>query len=162
MSDIVWAINPERDHLGDLTQRMRRFASDVFSARGIDFKFRLPVEEGELRLRANLRREVFLIYKEAVNNAVRHSGCTAAEIDLSVEGHRNLFLRLSDNGRGFDVTSKSTGHGLSSMRARTEALGGRLEITSEREAGTVLSFNIPLNPYDTGAPPGHDRRKQPA
>src|SRR5262249_44600008 len=159
MSDIVWAINPERDHLGDLTQRMRRFAGDVFSARGIDFTFRFQATDGDFRLHANLRREVFLVFKEAVNNAVRHSGCTAAEIDFSVGDNQRLSLKLSDNGRGFDLASHSNGHGLSSMRARTEALGGRLDIESGNGRGTILVFSIPLNPMEANG--SRENRKQP-
>jgi signal transduction histidine kinase len=76
MSDIVWAINPQKDQLRDLTQRMRRFASDSFTARNIRFQLRLPNEDEDIRIYASLRREVFLIFKESVNNMVRHSGCT--------------------------------------------------------------------------------------
>jgi ligand-binding sensor domain-containing protein/signal transduction histidine kinase len=151
MSDIVWAINPERDHLADLTQRMRHFASDVFTARGIEFTFRLPSFEQEFRVGANFRRELFLIFKEAVNNAVRHSECTEAEIEFRLDGG-GIFLKLSDNGRGFDVLSKSDGHGLASMRARTEGLGGKLEIVSDQQLGTTLTFIVPLGRQDSERP----------
>jgi signal transduction histidine kinase/ligand-binding sensor domain-containing protein len=147
MSDIVWAINPERDSLGDLTQRMRHFASDVFSARGIDFRFRLPDSERDLRVGANFRRELFLIFKEAVNNAVRHSGCTDAEIEFKVDGE-GMLLKIMDNGRGFDAQGNGSGHGLTSMRSRIEGLGGRLEIESHQGAGTTLTFVIPLGAGD--------------
>jgi signal transduction histidine kinase/ligand-binding sensor domain-containing protein len=147
MSDIVWAINPERDSLGDLTQRMRHFASDVFTARGIDFRFRFPDSERDVRVGANLRRELFLIFKEVVNNTVRHSGCSEAEIEFKVDGG-GVFLKFTDNGHGFDVLSKGSGHGLASMRARTEGLGGKLEIVSHQGAGTTLTFVIPLGHQD--------------
>lgn len=150
MSDIVWAINPERDHLGDLTQRMRHFAADVFSARGIDFRFRFPDSERDVPVGANLRRELFLIFKEAVNNSVRHSACTEAEIEFKVEG-RGVSLKVSDNGCGFDMLSQSNGHGLASMRARTEGLGGKLEIESNKASGTTLTFVIPLGHQDRAA-----------
>src|SRR5207248_1603874 len=146
MSDIVWAINPEKDSLGDLTQRMRHFAGDVFSARGIDFRFHLTDAGDDVRLGANLRRELFLIFKEAVNNAVRHSECTEAEIEFKADAH-SVLLRFSDNGRGFDMLSKSNGHGLKSMRARTEGLGGKLEIESKPDCGTDLTFAIPFKRY---------------
>ncbi len=115
MSDIVWAINPQKDHLNDLTQRMRRFASDVLTARNIAFEFSEPDEENDIPLGANIRREVFLIFKESVNNLVRHSACTEVKIDFQIaEGA--LKLTVSDNGKGFDVSQDSEGHGLSSMR----------------------------------------------
>ena len=147
MSDIVWAIKPERDHLGDLTQRMRHFASDVFTARGIEFRFKFPDFERDIRVGANLRRELFLIFKEAVNNAVRHSECTEAEIEFQVVGS-TVGLRVRDNGRGFDVQDKSNGHGLASMRARTESLSGKLTIESRPGEGTTLTFAFPLSAAD--------------
>src|SRR5262249_38491712 len=75
MSDIVWAINPRKDHLRDLTQRMRRFCSDTLTAHQIRFNFVAPSTEPDLKLGADLRREVFLIFKESVNNLARHAAC---------------------------------------------------------------------------------------
>jgi PAS domain S-box-containing protein len=143
MSDIVWAINPKKDQLSDLSQRMRHFASDVFTARGIDFRFRAPDAAQNIMVGANSRRELFLLFKEAVNNMVRHSGCSHADIEFRAEADR-LFLGLRDNGRGFDVSQGSSGHGLASMRERTEGLGGNLEIVSRQGEGTALTFTIPL------------------
>src|SRR5207247_11316470 len=68
MSDIVWAINPKKDHLSDLVQRMRRFASDLFTARQIEFSFNAPGDEQALKVGADLRRQVLLICTEAVKN----------------------------------------------------------------------------------------------
>jgi signal transduction histidine kinase len=101
MSDIVWAINPKKDHLSDLSQRMRHFASDLFTARQIAFRFYTPAAEHDITVGANVRRELFVIFKEAVNNLVRHSGCSDAELELTANGNE-LVLRVSDNGRGID------------------------------------------------------------
>jgi signal transduction histidine kinase/ligand-binding sensor domain-containing protein len=146
MSDIVWAINPEKDSLGDLIQRMRHFASDVFSARNIDFHFRFPDTEKDLKVSATFRRELLLIFKEAVNNTVRHSGCTEAEIEFKMD-HQGVLLRLTDNGRGFDVASKSQGHGLMSMRSRIETFSGKFDVESRQDSGTTLTFTIPMNGF---------------
>jgi PAS domain S-box-containing protein len=145
MSDIVWAINPNKDHLSDLSQRMRHFASDLFTARQIEFRFPATAAELDIKVGANVRREVFLVFKEAVNNIVRHSGCTEAAIELSGEP-QGLVLKLSDNGRGFDTSGGHEGHGLSSMRERTEGLGGRLELSSQAAQGTTLKVTVPLSP----------------
>jgi PAS domain S-box-containing protein len=143
MSDIVWAINPKKDHLSDLSQRMRHFASDLFTARQVDFRFRTPDTDGDVAVGANVRRELFLVFKEAVNNVVRHSACTEAALEFRAEPD-GLVLVVSDNGRGFDVRRASDGHGLLSMRQRTEALGGRFEVISTPGEGTLLSFTIPF------------------
>ena len=112
MSDIVWAINPKGDSLQNLIRRMRRFASDGFTARGTSIStFARPNVNRRVEMGADLRREVFLLFKEAVNNVLRHSKCTRAEIDVALDGDE-LLLRVSDNGKGFDATQETDGHGL--------------------------------------------------
>lgn len=152
MSDIVWAINPQKDFLHDLVQRMRRFASDVFTGRGIKFEFTAPEIEADLQLGANIRREVFAIFKESVNNAVKYSDCTAAAAKFRIERNR-LFLEISDNGKGFetkevlspDFRPEFGGNGLINMRRRAEELGGICEILSEIGKGTTVKVSVPLH-----------------
>lgn len=155
MSDIVWAINPKRDRLSDLAQRMRLFASDLLSARDIRFTFRAPDTARDITVGADLRREIYLIFKETVNNLAKHSGCTEAEIELKLAAGR-LVVRVGDNGRGFeaknnngdgeDPAQHSTmgGHGLGSMRARAEKLGGTYRIDSAPGRGAVVTLEVPV------------------
>ncbi len=143
MSDIVWAINPNKDQLSDLVQRMRRFASDLFTARRIEFNFSAPGEEQALKIGADLRRQVFLIFKEAVNNIARHSGCTKASIEMRIE-NKWLTMKVLDNGPGFDPCRISEGQGLASMRARALSLGGALQIISNQGEGTKVLLKVPL------------------
>jgi signal transduction histidine kinase len=144
MSDIVWAINPRRDQMRDLIQRMRRFASDVFTARAIAFSFRAPQDDHPLHVTADVRRHVFLVFKEAVNNVVRHSGATQADVDIRVDGNW-MTLTVCDNGRGFDPGQRGDGHGLVSMNDRACMMGGRLEVISHAGGGTMLRLTAPLN-----------------
>jgi len=150
MGDIVWAINPTKDHLSDLSQRMRHFASDVFTARQIEFSFRTPDAGRDIRVGANVRRELFLIFKEAVNNVVRHSGCSRAELELRAEPD-SLVLTVSDDGHGFDTGRASHGHGLHSMRERAEGLGGRFQLLSTAAGGTLLTLAIPIEQAGAGS-----------
>ncbi|HET9531563.1 MAG TPA: two-component regulator propeller domain-containing protein [Blastocatellia bacterium] len=143
MGDIVWAVNPDRDHLVDLVKRMRRFASDVFSARGIAFRFEAPPDDRDIRLGTETRREMLLIFKEAVNNIARHSECTEAGIEFILKGGR-LVLKLSDNGKGFDAEQTFDGNGLQSMRQRAERLGGSLEVASLNGKGTRVTLETPI------------------
>jgi signal transduction histidine kinase len=152
MSDIVWAINPRKDHLQDLIQRMRRFASDILSARGISLEFNTPSFAPEIPLGANARREVFLIFKESLTNIVKHSGATQIliEFDFSAD---SLTLKIVDNGKGFDpgkvpsalFAEEMGGHGILSMKKRAAELNGKFEIKSELGQGTVISFQLPLS-----------------
>jgi len=152
MSDIVWAINPKKDHLSDLLQRMRRFASDIFTARGIAFRFSAPDSGQDIEIGANVRREVFLIFKESINNIVKHSGCTRAEIEFHIIGDW-LTLKVADNGKGFDTTlagdpsapiisSARGGNGILSMRKRAEEMGGQFEINSGNGGGTTATLRV--------------------
>jgi PAS domain S-box-containing protein len=150
MSDIVWAINPQKDHLSDLTQRMRRFASDIFTARNVQFHFKVPPGEHDLPLGANIRREVFLVFKESVNNMIKHSGLTESEIEFVVD-EREFTLTISDNGKGFDPANESDGHGLMSMRERTHAIGGQLKVDSKPAKGTTITLTVPRENHGPAA-----------
>ena len=141
MSDIVWAVNPKRDQLRDLTRRMRRFADDILGARNIELSFAAP--DSDLKLGSDLRRSLFLIFKEAVNNIVRHSRCTSVTVHLSVE-HGWLVLKVSDNGKGIDSSSSIEGVGLGSMVQRAQELGGTLNVLSPNGTGTTLTLKLPL------------------
>jgi signal transduction histidine kinase len=143
MADIVWAINPQRDHLIDLTQRMRQFAADLLTARNIEFRFAAPGPEHDVPLETDIRREVFLIFKEAVNNAVRHSNCSFIEIGFSVND-KALMLKVTDNGSGFDPLLAGSGHGLTSMKRRAKSIGGTLETVPEAGRGTTVTLQAPL------------------
>src|SRR5207302_7043014 len=132
------------DNALDLAHRMRRFASDTLSARNIEFHFETPTAESNVAMNAEVRRESFLIFKEAINNIARHSDCQSANAQLRIE-RGLIFLRLNDDGRGFTPTSGDAGHGLESMRRRAEALGGELKINSNDGKGTTLELRIPLS-----------------
>lgn len=142
MNDIVWAISPEHDSLLDLTRRMRRHAEEVFALRDIELEFNAPTADGDLKLSVGARHDLLLIFKEAVNNAARHSTCTRIEIDFRCDPS-GLYLKMKDNGQGFNPTAlTSGGHGLRSMQRRATDLGGTLTIQSRD--GTTVEFVLPL------------------
>ena len=152
MSDIVWAINPEKDRLQDLIQRMRRFASDLLSAKGVHFDFNAPTYVLELPLGANARREVFLIFKESLTNIAKHADATLVKIDFDIS-QDDLRLSISDNGHGFDLersgpalsAREKGGHGIFSMKKRAAELNGRLDIKSAVGEGTTIAVQLPLD-----------------
>jgi signal transduction histidine kinase len=143
MSDIVWAIDPHKDHLTDLTQRMRRFASDVLTSRNIDFDFHEP-DTRNLNLGADVRRQVFLVCKESINNIVRHAACSQVYLEFRVDRDW-LTLIIGDNGRGFDPAQENDGHGLLSMEQRAKEVGGTLQIISRPGAGTTITLRMPIS-----------------
>lgn len=144
MNDIVWAIGLDHDRLLDLTIRMRQHAEEIFQMRDIELDFKAPTDDTGLKLSIGVRRDVLLIFKEAVNNAARHSGCSKVEIDFGYEDSK-VILKIKDNGKGFDAeSSDSDGQGLRSMTRRSKALGGSLTISSKAENGTVVKFDLGL------------------
>ena len=142
MSDIVWAVNPRRDSLLDLVLRMRSFANEVLAGRQIEFEFVAPDHELSQKLGAELRRDVFLIFKESLNNAVRHSSCKRVMIELCLD-QSSLALVVRDDGCGFTPSGSSEGHGLVSMQRRAKSLGGELQLQSLAGEGTCVSLNVP-------------------
>jgi signal transduction histidine kinase len=142
MSDIVWAINPERDSLRDLIRKMRQHADEIFTLREIDLDFQAPSSEFHLKLGADLRRNLLLLFKEAVNNAARHSRCSRVRIDFRLEGS-SLNLLIEDNGLGFDTSLANEGHGLVSMQRRAKDLAATFEVASAIGNGTIVRIRIP-------------------
>jgi signal transduction histidine kinase/ligand-binding sensor domain-containing protein len=150
MSEIVWAINPRHDRLEDLVARMRRFAADMLMAQNIALRFHSPDDVQDVPIDADLRRQVFLIFKEAVHNVARHSGATEVHVDIGLQ-HRCLVVCVSDDGRGFADRSATRGHGLHSMEVRATGLGGRAEILSAPGRGTTVRAIVPLTRRAAGA-----------
>ncbi|MBZ5723663.1 MAG: hypothetical protein LAP87_01585 [Acidobacteriia bacterium] len=143
MSEIVWAIDPSHDRLHDLTQRMRWFAGETLSGRGVALQFSAAPQERDLRIGVDTRRQVFLIFKECVNNIARHAHARHAGIALAVE-QNHLVLRVEDDGCGFDAGPAVHGHGLRNMAGRARLLGAALELHSRPGQGTVLRLRVPL------------------
>lgn len=143
IGDVVWAINPHRDSLNDLLLRMRRFAADVLSARDIGVRFHAPGPEETHKLNSDLRRQLYLVFKEAINNVARHAEATLVEVDLRLD-RAAIVLEIRDNGRGFDSRQAGTGNGLDSLRNRAQRLKGTFSVESGEKKGTRLKFRVPL------------------
>jgi len=143
MSDIVWAINPERDTLVDLARKIRDVAEDVATASEIELDVSLPDATSGLRLDMDVRRDLFLICKEALNNAARHSRCRHLRVSLRNAGGV-LALEVADDGVGFDPERGHEGNGLISMRRRAERMGAALAVQSAPGRGTAVRVDLPL------------------
>jgi len=142
MSDVVWSVNPGHDSLSDLVRRIRSFALEAAEGRGVPVALSLPPPDQELPLRAQIRRQVYLVFKESLNNALRHANASRIEVALSVHG-REVRLTVADDGRGIVGGEPGLGgHGLSSMRRRATACGGALDVSSVPGAGTTVTLSV--------------------
>lgn len=143
MSDIVWSINPHHDTVSDLLVRMKEYAAEMLEAKEISYQFNEGEMSGSQKLDLNSRKEIFLVFKEAVNNAAKHSGCSKVTIELSTQ--QNKFnLRIHDNGKGMQAPQSKTGNGLSNMNVRAKKVNGSLSIISSENNGTIIHLQVPL------------------
>jgi signal transduction histidine kinase len=168
LDEIVWAVDPRHDTLDSLVDYMGRFAQDFLATANVRCRLDLPVEVPAWPLTAETRHNLFLAFKEALNNAVKHAAATEARISFSLRPD-SFVLIVKDNGRGFDpalvkATDSSRiggGNGLTNMNRRLTRIGGRCEITSDRDTGTSVSLIVAfLNP--TSVPPSIPPSNPPA
>jgi ligand-binding sensor domain-containing protein/signal transduction histidine kinase len=146
MGDIVWAVDPRQDRLADLVQRMKQTAFNALQSNGLRVEFSAS-ERAEL-MRATLspdrKRQLLLIFKEAVTNIARHAHASHVQARLSVDA-RTLRLTIEDDGQGFTPSLSPSGRGLENMRRRAVAMKGHMEIASSRDSGTCIRVSVPLN-----------------
>ena len=164
MDEIVWAVSPRHDTLESLAAYLEKFAHDWLAGAGIRCRLDLPLQFPEWHLTSEVRHNVFLAFKEALHNAVKHSGASEVLIRLAVK-EKSFELAVADNGRGFAVGEKmkgspavhgraAPGNGLENMRQRLGAIGGSCEIQSAPGAGTQVIFSVRLKASARGEP-GH-------
>jgi two-component sensor histidine kinase len=137
MSDIVWATNPSYDKGADLLNRMQPYASELCSIKNIQLEFESDKSFENAKLNMSVRKNIFLIFKEAVNNAVKYSGCNKLSVRLS----RNE-MQIKDNGKGFDVQSDFAGNGLKNMRQRAREIKALLQIIPEEGKGCSIVLKL--------------------
>lgn len=142
LGDTIWAIDPRRDDLQSVMTRVRHFAADVLEAKSIVLDFETQPSLAGLHLTPEKRREVYLILKEAIHNAARHSSATRVLVRAEVEGSR-VRISVTDDGVGMRA-AREDGHGLHSMHARATRAGGSLRIHGEPGAGTRVDVTLPL------------------
>ncbi len=143
ISDIVWNINPRYDNLEHLFIRMKRYAADIMDAKNINYSIEFPEQVSDIKLDMDKRRDLYLLFKEAVNNLAKYSKARLARIQLSMENNQ-LKLLVQDDGIGFNAEQVTAGNGLQNMRQRAVLLSGKLDISSKINQGTRLQLEMPL------------------
>ena len=147
--EIVWAVNPRNDTLGDLINYVCRHAEDFFEGSSTSCVFDLPQSIPPTMLPTEVRHQVFLASKEALTNVLKYA--EASEVRVQLVLHPATFeLVIQDNGCGFDPGSPTQrpggGNGLINMRERMQAIGGRFECRSQPAQGTRIAFHVPMDP----------------
>ncbi len=131
MSDIIWSIDARNDTIGDLLDRMKDTAVDLFSESDTQYRFKHSGLDQQRKIAIQLRQNIFLIYKEALNNIVRHSQADEVLIELYNKGG-DFIMKISDNGRGLDLQAVKAGNGIKNMKMRAQRIGARFEMTNKK------------------------------
>ncbi|WP_240543576.1 tetratricopeptide repeat-containing sensor histidine kinase [Spirosoma foliorum] len=137
MDEIIWTINPGNDSLQRIALRLQEYAQPLMESKDISFSFQTDPELADIPISMEVRRSLYLIGKEAINNLVKYSEATQATVRFARRDNQ-LEVLIEDNGRGFDVTQSRERTGQTSMKQRAEAMGGSLDVQSAPERGTRL------------------------
>jgi len=153
LDEIVWAVNPRHDTLPHLMDYLGQYAIQFFQAADIRCRVDFPDDLPPQAIPPEARHHLFLAVKEALNNVVRHARATEVWLRVAIDNDR-LQLVVEDNGRGFDgVPDHFTADGLLNMRRRMEELDGGFRVESRTDAGTRVSFTLPLSAESRDAKP---------
>ena len=153
MDEIVWAVNPRHDTMESLASYLEKFAQDLLAAAGIRCRLDVPPQFPEWRLTSEVRHNLFLAFKEALHNVVKHSAASEVHICLTL-GTTSFDLAVADNGRGFALGTGdkasgapgrlAAGNGLGNMTRRLDEIHGRCDIETAPGSGTRVVFTVPL------------------
>ncbi|MEP7171381.1 MAG: histidine kinase, partial [Bacteroidota bacterium] len=140
MSDIVWAINPVNDTTEKLFDRMRNYAAPLLSSKNMKIDFSICTEITEMNFTMEERQNIYLIFKEAINNAVKYS--EAKNVTILFSSNQNNFeMKIKDDGKGFDL-KEYDGNGLKNMTKRASTIRGTLKIISSPANGTEIHLSV--------------------
>lgn len=143
MSDMVWSINPRNDSLEQMVVKMKEFAAEILEPKNIQYDIKAEDTLNAIKLDVEKRKNLFLIFKEAINNAAKYSEASQVEIDLTRE-NGSLNLRVRDNGNGFDEKTIAHGNGLKNMADRAHSMNGSWRQQTAPGKGTSIIVQVPL------------------
>ena len=144
LDEIVWAVNPSNDTLESLINYACKYAQDYFAMAGISYRAELPAGLPPIPILPEVRHNVFLAFKEAINNVVKHAHATEAHVNLQLEPGQ-FVLSVADNGRGLgDLSAKQLRNGLKNMRRRLTDVHGQFEVAPGAAGGTVVKLRVPV------------------
>ena len=141
VNDMVWAINPLNDSFENIIKRMRTFASEIFGAKDIAFHFDFDKNILQSKLKMEMRRNLYLIFKEAVNNAAKYSQAANAFV-MIWNRENNLKMTIRDDGSGFEMNTVKSGNGLLNMQQRAVLMKARFNLESIPGKGTLVELEF--------------------
>lgn len=144
LDDLVWSINPRNDSISQLVARMRSVAEPVLIGAGIQPQFLVSEGIAELELPLEIKRNFYLVFKELINNVVKHSKASTCHIQLFLQPG-SLDLTIADNGIGFSEATLQQGRsGMYNMQERALQVKARFSISSKPGSGTRATLQLPV------------------
>jgi len=148
LDEIVWTVNPSNDTLDGLINYICKYAQEYLALAGLRYRLEVPPELPATPISPELRHNVFLAAKEAVNNVVKHAQASSAWLRLRLD-RASFTLEIEDDGRGLDGSKQKSGrNGLANMRKRMADIGGEFIIQARGQGGTSVQLTAPLNHRD--------------
>ncbi len=145
MNEIIWALNPSNDTLSNLIAYLHRYLKENLETAQIEFDVIIPSSIPNVHLKAGYRRNIFLVVKESIHNAVKHSHAGLIKIEILLPDRKTLKITITDNGSGFNVQERTgTGNGLLNMKKRMAEINGVYTIESSIGKGTMVIIEVPL------------------
>lgn len=144
LDEIVWAINPEHDALDGLANYISQYVTEATADSTVRCRLEIPALLPAHFISSGVRHHILMALKEALNNALKHSGGTEVRVQLAFNDPV-LTLVVADNGRGFDPAAASSRNGIANMRRRLESVGGHCEFESAADRGTRVRFHLELS-----------------
>jgi signal transduction histidine kinase len=142
MDEIVWAVNPKNDTLKEMADYLVFYTEDFLRPSGITCCLDVSLNLPGIPATAEVRHNVFMVVKEALNNAVKHAAAHQIRFGLAYTANR-LTVEIADDGRGFRLDEvTAVGNGLENMQKRISGIGGKLNIQSEPEQGTTVKLEV--------------------
>lgn len=143
MSDIVWAVNPKNDRFENVLQRMNQFASEILDAKNIELSLKSDESLSGLRITMEQRKNFYLFFKEAINNAAKYSVAKKVCVNI-VQKDRQVEMTINDNGKGFNVAEISGGNGMGTLKKRAAELCADFKIQSLPQEGTIVKLKFKI------------------
>lgn len=141
LSDIVWSVKADMDSFENLLIRMERIGNELLEPKNILFHFDADPKLKQLKINMMVRKNFYLIFKEALHNAAKYAQCRHVWINIQTS-RQNVVMMIRDDGKGFDVGTKSNGNGLGNMQQRAASIKGELGIHSSPGKGTELVLSV--------------------
>jgi signal transduction histidine kinase/ligand-binding sensor domain-containing protein len=143
LNDMVWVVNPKHDSIEKLVQRLEEFALEMAALKNMEVTINISPQLAAMRLDMQSRKNIYLIAKEAIHNAIKYSNASHLKLSAT-SSDRQLHIVIEDNGSGFDISSVKRGNGLNNMMQRAVEIGADCNIKAIPATGTIVSVSYRL------------------